>query len=94
MFRKMIVWVGYYALIIIPLFKMGIMGHPFNKIWGIDKLLFGTILGSIGFLIGALAYPKVKEKNDGKAHFPFEKIVFAISPLVILSLAFYLVIKL
>ncbi len=81
-FRKLAVWAGYYLVIIIPLFNLGIMGHPFNKIWGIDKLLAGTILGSIGFLIGALAYPKIKEKNGGKAHFPFEKIAIAIFPLI------------
>jgi hypothetical protein len=92
-FMKIIVWIGYYVLVIIPLYEMGIMGHPFNTLWGIDKLLLGTIFGSVGFLIGVVAYPKIKEKNGGKAHFPFEKIVVAIAPLIVLSLAFYIIIK-
>lgn len=92
-FYKIAIWAGYYLLIVIPLFTTGIVGHPLNKIWGIDKLLIGIILGSLGFLAGALAYPKIKEKNGGKAHFPFEKIAFAVFPLVVLSVVFYIVIK-
>lgn len=92
-FRKLIIWAGYYSLVIVPLFEMGIMGHPLNKIWGIDKLLAGIILGSLGFILGAVIYPKVKKINGGRAHFPFEKIAFAIFPLVALSFIFYLIIK-
>jgi hypothetical protein len=91
--RKTLIWIGYYALTIIPLYKAEILGHPLNRVWGIDKLLLGTILGSLGFLAGALIYPKIKEKNGGKAHFPFEKIAIAISPLVVMSVVFYLIIK-
>lgn len=93
-FRKLAVWIGYYLIVIVPLFEMGIMGHPLNKLWGIDKLLLGTIFGSVGFIFGTVIYPKVKEKNGGRAHFPFEKIAFSIFPLIVLSFIFYLIIKL
>jgi hypothetical protein len=93
-FRKLVIWAGYYLIIVVPLFTTGIVGHPLNKLWGIDKLLLGIIFGSFGLLAGTEAYPKVKEKNGGKSHFPFEKIAFAVSPLAILSLIFYFIIKL
>lgn len=92
-FRKAAIWIGYYLIIIVPLYGMGIMGHPFNKLWGMDKLLLGIIFGSAGFILGTVVYPKVKEENGGRAHFPFEKIAFAIFPLVVLSFVFYFIIK-
>lgn len=90
--RKIIITVAYYLLTILPLYYTNIMGHHLNKIWGIDKLLFGITIGSIAFLAGALTYQKVKEKR-GKAHFHFQKVLMPIAPLIILSLVFYFLMK-
>ena len=79
----------YYASVVLPLYFKDIIGHPFNVIWGIDKLLVGAAIGSIVFIIGDVAYQYVKKLNSGHAHFPFEKIVFPIGSLVIISLIFY-----
>jgi hypothetical protein len=35
----------------------------------------------------------LKQKNGGKAHFPFEKVVLPVAPLIILSVIFYFVTK-
>ena len=82
----------YYGLVIWPLYTKEIIGHPFNTFWGIDKLVLGIIIGSIFFCAGAILYKYFKKKN-GKAHFPFEKVVLPISPLVILSIVFYFLTK-
>ena len=92
--RKILITLGYYALIVVPLFyvKIGgttIMGHPFNKMWGIDKLLLGIIVGSVFFFLGSLSYIHFKKKNNNRAHFPFQKIAMAICPLIVLSVIFY-----
>lgn len=84
--------VAYFAIIIGPLYWKEIVGHPFNQIWGVDKLILGIILGSIFFTIGAILYKYFKTKN-GHAHFPFERVVLPISSLVILSVVFYFITK-
>lgn len=91
--RDIIIVLAYFALIIIPLFyPAGIIGHPYNKFWGLDKLLLGIILGSAFFFLGAKSYEYILKKR-GRAHFPFEKVVMPIFPLVILSVIFYFLTK-
>jgi hypothetical protein len=90
--RNLLIVLGYYAMIVLPLWFSGILNHPLNKIWGFDKLLLGMFFGSLGFLLGAALYPVLKKANNGKPHFPFEKVVLPIIPLVILSLIFYFIV--
>ena len=91
--RKTITVVVYYLLIVAPLYYYKIIGHPLNTLWGVDKLLFGIIVGSVMFFLGALWYYQLKAQNNGHAYFPFQKVVMPISPLIILSLIFYFLTK-
>ena len=86
---------GYYTLIIIPLYYSGIIGNPLNTLCacGLDKLLFGIIAGSLAFWFGASWYFHLKEKNNGHAYFPFQKVVMPVSPLIILSIIYYFLTK-
>jgi len=86
---------GYYLLIIIPFFYSGIIMNPLQTLCacGLDKLLLGIIIGSFGFWFGASWYYYLKEKNQGRAYFPFQKVVMPISPLIILSIIFYFLTK-
>ena len=89
LFRKPIVLFFWYGITIIPLYFLGIMGHPGNKFLGIDKLLFGIISGSFVFLISVLFHNFLVKKNQGKSFFPFQKVIIPVSFLAILSLIFY-----
>lgn len=93
--RALVTTIGYYLLIIAPLFFMGIMGSPLNAICacGLDKLLVGIVVGSIAFWFGASWYYHLKEKNGGHAYFPFQKVVMPVSPLIVMSLIFYFLTK-
>ncbi|HPA25848.1 MAG TPA: hypothetical protein PLK76_03770 [bacterium] len=93
--RMMVTVVGYYLLIVVPLYFMGIIGNPLNTICacGLDKLVIGVLVGSIAFWFGASWYYHLKEKNGGHAYFPFQKVVMPISPLIIMSIIFYLLTK-
>jgi len=91
--KRTIVFLGYYLIIIAPLYWMKIIGHPFNKILGIDKLLFGIIFGSLAFWSGGMFYYQLKKKNNGHAYFPFQKVLMPIAPLIILSIIFYFITK-
>ncbi|MFA7254283.1 MAG: hypothetical protein WC107_07100 [Patescibacteria group bacterium] len=91
---NLLVALVYYGMIMIPFYKIDIISfHPSNLLWGVDKLFLGIIIGSLFFVLGNFLYQYVKEKNGGHAHFPFEKIVFPVTPLLILSLTFYLITK-
>lgn len=88
LFRKILISTFFYFVIIVPLYWLGIMGHPENKFFGIDKLLFGILTGSPAFLLGAWFDNFLKKKNQGKSFFPFQKVVLPILFLFILSLIF------
>ena len=89
-------WIVVAALIFLsllaPLYFIGIIGQCANKLWGIDKLLLGTLVGSVLFFLGAWWYQRIKLRR-GHAYFPFQKVVMPIAPLVVSSIVFYYVVK-
>jgi hypothetical protein len=87
--ERIITITAYYAMIALPLYWNDIIGHPFNKIWGVDKLMLGMFLGSIFFLLGGMIHFRVKAKNGDRVFFPFQKVAFAVAPLIVLSAVFY-----
>lgn len=76
----------------VPMTFTGIIGHPWNTLWGIDKLILGMVIGAIVFYITGKWYLAMKKKN-GRAHFPFEKVVLPVAALVILNIIFYCLTK-
>jgi hypothetical protein len=92
-YRGVVTTILYYIIVVVPLYFMGIMGHPFNKLWGLDKLLFGIIGGSVVFLLAVRLNDWLKKINGGRVYFPFQKVVVPIVSLLILSRIFYFIIK-
>jgi len=92
-FRRLIVAALFYLIVVLPLYWTGIIGHPYNKFCGMDKLLFGIISGSVAFLIGNWLSNLLKKKNQGKSFFRFQKVVFPILFLIILSAIFFFLVK-
>jgi len=86
---KIVTTIVYYAMLIAPLVWNDFFGHPLHTLWGIDKLILGVGVGTVVFLVCAKTYFYLKAKNDGRAHFPFEKVVLTVLPLIILSVVFY-----
>jgi hypothetical protein len=91
--RKILITMLYYGITIAPLYSSGVMGHILNKLWGIDKILLGIMVGSIAFFSGNIWYILLKKNNNDKAYFPFQKIVMPVSPLIVLSIIFYYLTK-
>ena len=71
-----------------PLCWANIIGHPFNTILGIDKLVFGSLIGVPSFILGVLIDKKIR-KIRGKQLFQFQRVVFPIIVLTIFSLVLY-----
>jgi hypothetical protein len=80
-----------YALVLVPLYISGLIGNPYNTYLGYDKVLFGTIVGSIAFTLGAQLHFYIKLRNENKALIPFQKVIIPIGALWLISLIYYLV---
>ncbi|MGD9153081.1 MAG: hypothetical protein PVG30_05445 [Gammaproteobacteria bacterium] len=92
--RKIVTILIYYIILVAPLYyPLHIIGHPLNKLWGVDRLLLGITIGSILFAAGAVSYSYMKVRNDGHAYFPFQKVIQPIAPLLIMSVVFYFITK-
>jgi hypothetical protein len=65
-----------------------------NRLLGIDKIIFGQSLGLLIWLLGIFIDRKSRVLNGGKILFPYQKVVFPISILIILTLLFKLLFKL
>jgi len=88
--RKILVVIGYYLIIISPLWAKGFIGkNPFNKFCGIDRLLFGIILGSALFAAGVIFHNYIRKRNNNVSYFKGQKIVFAVAPIIIASVILY-----
>lgn len=90
---RFVVPMAFYCLILLPLYWMEIAGHPHNKFCGLDKLMFGIIVGSIIFVLGVLSHNLLKRRNNGKPFFPLQKVLVPVFFLSIASLILYLLTK-
>lgn len=89
--RDAVVAAGYVGLVVLPLWWSDIIGHPFNTLWGVDKLFLGMFAGAAIFYVTALWYERLKTNNNGRSYFPFQKVVMPVAGVAIASLAFYLI---
>ena len=88
-FKKLSVWLVYLAVILGGLYFAKSFGHPLNKLWGVDKLLLGIVLGA-GVTYGIIQlYYWLKKRNNGKPHFQFQRTIMALGSLIIVSVIFY-----
>jgi len=81
-----------YLLILLPLTLTDIIGHPFNRLWGIDKLIVGTAFGSLAFWASFWLDKKVR-KIRGRQLFNYQKIIFPLFFLAIFSFIMYFITK-
>jgi hypothetical protein len=91
--RRTVVILAYYSMVITSLYFADIIGHPANKLWGVDKLLLGIILGSISFLLAVRIHFYLKKHNNYHVYFPFQKVILPVVTLIILSGIFYFITK-
>ena len=80
-----------YLLVLVPLKLNHSIGIALNRLWGIDKIILGTAIGSAVFATGMWADKKVRKVHGGKQLFIYQKVVFPVAALVILSVVFYFV---
>lgn len=77
---------------ILPLYSWKYIGRLNNTLWGIDKILLGTFLGYVVFLLAVYLDKKVR-KVKGKQLFNYQKVIFPVTLLLITSFVMYLLTK-
>lgn len=90
-FRTLIVSILSYVLILVPLRISNVIGHPYNQFCGVDKLLFGTGLGSVVFLGSVWLHNFLKKKNNDKSFFSYQKVAIPVISLLITSIILYVI---
>jgi hypothetical protein len=92
--KNLIVILGWCLITYFSLYFSNIKSTAISGFLGfLDKLSLGTIIGSVAFWFGVEFHNHLKEKNNGKVYFPFQKVVVPVGVILILSLIFYFIIK-
>jgi len=76
--------------IYLPLLIFGSSGSFLNKVYWVNKLLLGSIIGGIATLLAFFAHNYIK-KAKGKVLFPFQGITITLFFLIVSSLILYLI---
>lgn len=90
-FSDIAVFLLYYLFTYIPLYFAKIIGQG-NNILGMDKVLFGSILGTLIFIFALWFNNYLKIINNGKGYFIYQKVVVPFVILLICSLITYFII--
>jgi hypothetical protein len=98
LFRKILVIVSFYAIFVVPLYFIKIkgvvlMGSGINEIFGIDRLLFGVILGTIIFILAVISDKYLRTLNESKAMIKWQKVIIPVVFLIIASIIGHLLIR-
>jgi hypothetical protein len=86
--KNIIIIIAYYAMVFWPLHSLEAVGNGFNTIWGMDKLIFSIVLGSISFFGFEKWYRNMRAKR-GKSMFRYQKVIWPMIPLIVLSIMFF-----
>jgi len=87
-----IITLSYIALTYIPLYYAGIVGHPENQIWGIDKIIFGSFAGSFMVYVGHWLHAYLKKINNNKSFFNYQRVVVPVAVLLLTSIILWIII--
>ena len=90
--KRKIIYVLMYGLVIIPFILNKTIGALHNQLWGIDKIVFGIVLGTLGFAFGMKINDMLLKRIADKVYFPFQKVVMPIGILILLSLIFFFIV--
>lgn len=76
----------------LPLLLFGQSGSVLNKVYWVDKMLFGSILGGIITLTAYWTHVAIK-KAKGKVLFPFQGVAITLLFLLVSGIGIYLIFK-
>ena len=78
------------VLTVLSFYYAGIFGLANSyRIFGMEKIMFGTISGAIITLAAFLVSDMVKKRNEGKTIFSYQTIIFTFIALILNALVFW-----
>jgi CDP-diglyceride synthetase len=70
---------------IIPLYQLNIINDYCLTLFGVNRLIFGLFTGIIATVIALFIDKMLRKDNNGKARFPYQKVIVPIGLLVVIS---------
>lgn len=92
LFRKILIIIFYYAITIWPLYHWGYMGGENPVIFGMDRIFFGVILGTILFILAVLSDIYLRKINEDIVMIKYQKVLIPLAYLIIASIILFLLI--
>jgi glutaredoxin len=90
--RKPLIVILMFAMVIVPLQWSNMIGVAGNTLWGQDKIILGMIFGTVGFILAYIVNLIILRRHAGEVYFPFQKVVFPITTMIIESLFFFFIV--
>lgn len=91
-FQLLLVFSVFNGIVALSLYKLGAL-IPYNKIFGIDKIFFGIILGNLLLLLSPYIDKFLRKQNQGKIFISHQKVLVALGLLFLCSLILSFLIK-
>ncbi len=89
---KETVSIGLILLFLIPSLRWAkILGLPNNRLWGIDKIVLGLMIGSLVFLGSWWLDKWLRKTNNNQVYIYYQKVILPVFALSIVSFIFYLI---
>lgn len=90
--QKEVVSTGLFFLMVIPpLYWADMIGLPGNTLWGVDKLVLGTVVGTLIFFSGVGIDKWLRTTNEGRVYIYYQKVIVPVFLLSLASFVFYLI---
>ncbi len=77
----------------LPILLFGEPGSFLNKIYWIDMLIFGSIIGGLVTTLGYYIHNMLKKKNNDKVLFPYQGIALTLGILIIAGAILFFTVK-
>jgi len=81
----------FFLFVVPPLYWAKMIGLPGNTLWGVDKVILGTIIGSVLFMVGVWLDKGLRTTNEGKVYIYYQKVIAPVFLLTLGSFILYLI---
>ncbi len=91
-FQRLIIILLSFTLTVVPFYLSGLMGAQASTIFGIDKMFFGALAGSMVSYFAFSMSKRIKSERK-KRLFPFQSMAIAFLLLTLTSVIFWIAVK-
>lgn len=89
--KEIVSVVIFYLFVIPPLYWAKMIGLAGNTLWGVDKVILGTVIGSVLFMGGVGLDKWLRTTNEDKVYVYYQKVIAPVFLLTLGSFILYLI---